>query len=200
MTTTRRTRQAAATREVIVTEARTLFAERGYGGTSIDDILERAGVARGALYHHFDSKQAVFEAVYQQVHDEIVNRVLGAALAAGEPWAGVRQGLATFLDACLEPDFRRIVVLDSVSVLQHQQWEGGAEPADVAMLRQVVAPLLAAAGLPGIEAEPLVFVALGGLYGAALFIARSPDPVAARAEVDAVLDTIITALVAGDVD
>ena len=110
-----------------------------------------------------------------------------------EPWDGVRAGLSAFLDACLETAFRRIVVLDSVHVLSQAVWEGGIEHNELPMLRSVLAPLVEAY-LPGVAVEPLVHVALGGLYGAALYIARSPDPHAARAEADTVLDTLIGGL------
>lgn len=190
-----RARQAEATRQLLVSTARDLFAERGYAATSIEDIIQRAGVARGALYHHFTGKDTLFRAVYDVVQADAVSGVMTAALAAvGEPWGAVRAGLSAFLDACLEPAFRRIVVLDSVPVLQQKVWEGGIEHVELPMLRTVLTPLVATHVLPGVAVEPLVHVALGGLYGAALYIARSPEPLAARAEVDTVLDTLISGL------
>ena len=186
---TLRERQAEATRQLLVSVARQLFTEQGYAATSIEEIIKRAGVARGALYHHFPGKDALFRAVYDEVQTEVATRVVATAVAAPEPWDGVRAGLGAFLDACLEPAFRRIVVMDSVPVLAQDVWDGGIEHNELPMLRSVVAPLVEAY-LPGVAVEPLVHVALGGLYGAALYIARSPDPLAARAEADTVLDTL----------
>ena len=195
-----RERQAEATRQQLVDVARQLFTERGYAGTSIEDIIERAGVARGALYHHFPGKGALFAAVYQVVQAEVASAVVAAALTADDPAQAVYTGLSAFLDACLEPEFRQIVVLDSVPVLQRQAWEGGSteqsEHAELDMLSQVLTPL-AAAYLPGLDMEALAHVALGGLYGAALYIARSAEPATARAAADVVLDTLITGLRAG---
>ena len=190
---TLRDRQAEATRQLLVSVARERFAERGYAATSVEEIIQRAGVARGALYHHFAGKNALFRAVYDAVQAEIAARVVAAALAVPEPWAGVRAGLSAFLDACLEPEFRRVVVLDSVPVLAQDVWDGGIEHNELPMLRTVLAPLVETF-LPGVPVEPLAHVALGGLYGAALFIARSADPEAARAEADIVLDTLIAGL------
>jgi AcrR family transcriptional regulator len=189
-----RARQAQATRELLVQTARAVFTDHGYAATSMDEIVQRAGVAKGSLYHHFDSKEAIFRAVYDAVQVEVIEGVLGAAMTAGEPWAAVRAGLAAFLDACLEPSFRRIVVLDSVSVFQHEAIEGGAEPGELPILRTVITPLVGAEFLPGVATEPLAHVALGGLYGAALYIARAPDPGLARVEVNAVLDSIVDGL------
>lgn len=200
-----RERQAEATRGELVAVARQLFTERGYTGTSIEDIVERAGVARGALYHHFPGKDALFAAVYQIVQTEVATAVVAAALAEDDPGQAVYTGLSAFLDACLEPEFRQVVVLDSVPVLQRKAWEArdaehseesGTQHAELDMLRQVLAPLTAAY-LPGLKMDALAHVALGGLYGAALYIARSPDPAAARAEADAVLATLITGLRSG---
>jgi AcrR family transcriptional regulator len=189
-----RERQADATRELLVAVARERFTNQGYAATSIEDIVQRAGVAKGALYHHFSGKDTLFRAVYEAVQADVVSAVMAAALAAQEPWAGVRAGLSAFLDACLDPAFRRIVVLESVSVLQPEVREGGIEHVELPMLRTVLTPLLASNVLPGVAAEPLAHVALGGLYGAALFIARSPDPDSARREVDVVLDTLVGGL------
>src|SRR6202451_1126522 len=192
-----RERQAEATRQQLVDVARQLFTERGYAGTSIEDIIERAGVARGALYHHFPGKGALFAAVYQVVQAEVASAVVAAALTADDPAQAVYTGLSAFLDACLEPEFRQIVVLDSVPVLQRQAWEGGStEHSELDMLSQVLTPL-AAAYLPGLDMEALAHVALGGLYGAALYIARSAEPATARAAADVVLDTLITGLRSG---
>jgi AcrR family transcriptional regulator len=191
-----RERQAEATRELLVATARERFTSQGYAATSIEDIVQRAGVAKGALYHHFSGKEALFRAVYEAVLADVVSAVMAAALAVPEPWAGVRAGLSTFLDACLDPAFRRIVVLESVSVLEPEVREGGIANVELPMLRNVLMPLLASDldVLPNVAVEPLAHVALGGLYGAALFIARSPDPATARREVDGVLDALVGGL------
>jgi AcrR family transcriptional regulator len=198
-----RERQAEATRQQLVDVARQLFTERGYAGTSIEDIVERAGVARGALYHHFPGKDALFAVVYQVVQGEVAAAVVAAALTADDPAQAVYTGLSAFLDACLEPEFRQIVVLDSVPVLQRRAWEDDStehperpEHSELDMLSQVLTPL-ASAYLPGLDLEALAHVALGGLYGAALYIARSPEPSDARAAADVVLHTLITGLRSG---
>jgi AcrR family transcriptional regulator len=189
-----RARQAEATRNLLVEVARKHFTERGYAETSIDDIIRDAGVARGALYHHFPGKEALFRAVYETVEGEVVARVMQAAASQSSPWDAVRAGLSSFLDACLEPSFRRIVILDSVSVLQSKVLEVGIDPVELPMLRTVLTPLLATTTFGGMAVDALTYVALGGLYGASLYIARATDPRGARAEVDRVLETLIAGL------
>jgi AcrR family transcriptional regulator len=189
-----RARQAEATRSLLIAVARENFTEHGYAATSIDDIIQQAGVARGALYHHFAGKEALFRAVYETVENEVIARVMEAAASQTSPWDAVRAGLSAFLDACLEPAFRRIVVLDSVSVLQSEVLEVGIDPHELPMLRKVLTPLLGTTTFGGIAVDALAHVALGGLYGASLYIARASDPRTARAEVDRVLDTLIRGL------
>jgi AcrR family transcriptional regulator len=194
-----RVRQAEATRSLLVEVARQNFTEHGYAATSIDDIIQQAGVARGSLYHHYSGKEALFRAVYETVEGEVVSRVMQAAASQSSPWEAVRAGLSAFLDACLEPAFRRIVILDSVSVLQAKVMEVGIDPVELPMLRTVLSPLLRTSTFDGMAIDSLAYVALGGLYGASLYIARASDPRAARAEVDRVLDSLITGLLGGAV-
>jgi AcrR family transcriptional regulator len=190
-----RARQAEATRNLLIDVARQSFTDHGYAATSIDDVIKQAGVARGALYHHFAGKEALFQAVYEQVEGEVVARVLEAAASQPTPWDSVRAGLSAFLDACLEPAFRRIVVLDSVSVLHAQEMAANLDPVELPMLRNVLEPLLGTSELADLGLEALAYVALGGLYGASLFIARASDPEAARTQVDHVLDALASGLI-----
>ena len=192
-----RARQAEATRNLLIAVAREHFTEHGYPATAIDDIIQQAGVARGALYHHFAGKEALFRAVYEEVEGEVVARIMAAAASQTSPWDALRAGLSTFLDACLEPAFRRIVILDSVSVLQSQVLEVSTDPVELPMLRTVLTPLLGTTTFGGMAIDALAYVALGGLYGASLYIARASDPRAARARVDMVLDTLIGGLLGG---
>ena len=170
--------------------ARDLFTEHGYAGTSVADIIQGAGVTRGALYHHFAGKEALFRAVHDAVQADAMSRVVTARLAVHEPWGAVRAGLSAYLDACLEPAFRRIVILEAVPLPHHDATEGHAEHA---VLRAVLTPLVDT-DLAGLSVEALVHVALGGLYSAALYITRSPDPRAARIDADAVLGALTCTL------
>jgi AcrR family transcriptional regulator len=189
-----RARQAEATRDTLIAVARELFTNPGYASTSIEEIVQRAGVARGALYHHFSGKEALFSAVLDAVQAEAVAGVLAAASSAGEPWAAVRAGLSAFLDACMDPAFRRIVIVDSVGVRQQRASDAGLGTIELPVLRSVLGPLVEA-HLPGeVSVEPLAYITLGGLYGAALFIAQAAKPRRARRQAEAVLDALVAGL------
>jgi AcrR family transcriptional regulator len=83
--------------------ARELFAARGYASVAAEEIVQRAGVTRGALYHHFRGKDALSRAVYEQTEREVTERIAAGAVGAADPIELLRTGAATFLDACLEP-------------------------------------------------------------------------------------------------
>src|SRR5690349_11737183 len=119
----------AATRRALVAAARPLFAERGYGEVATEEVVQRAGVTRGALYHHFAGKQELFAAVYEEVERELTERIVRDVPLEGDPdpIGVLRRGMAAFLDACLEPEVQRIALLDAPSVLGWEAWRAVGE-------------------------------------------------------------------------
>src|SRR5919204_3047146 len=115
-------KQAEATRAALLAAARELFAQRGYGAVGTGEIVQRAGVTRGALYHHFSGKEDLFRAVYEELERELVERIATEAAAAGDPLAALRAGADVFLDACQDPAVSRIALVDAPSVLGWEQW------------------------------------------------------------------------------
>lgn len=112
-----RREQAEASRATLVAAARACFTESGYDGTTVAEILRRAGMARGALYHYFPGgKDELFAVVYRDVDDELHRRV--DALAASEsPLAALRESAVVFLRLCTRDDFARITVLEGPHVM-----------------------------------------------------------------------------------
>src|SRR4051812_46001285 len=126
MTTTRASNavRSAVTRQALVTAARRLFAERGYGDVGTEEIVHAAGLTRGALYHHFNDKTDLFAAVFEAVEIETNARIAGALETAGvtDPVDGMKVGAAAFLDVCAEPEMAGIMLLDAPSVLGWERW------------------------------------------------------------------------------
>ena len=114
--------RAAATRTRLVAAARALFAAEGYAATSTEAILAAAGVTRGALYHHFADKQALFAAVCEQLHEEAEHAIEADADAQGSAFDGLTAGCLAFLDFMAAPQVRRILILDAPSVLGWEAW------------------------------------------------------------------------------
>jgi len=172
-----------ATRAAVLRAARELFAERGYADVGTNEVVERAGVTRGALYHHFEDKRALFRAVYEELEQEVAEQIVAAVAREPRAERHLVVGVNAFLDVCLEPAHRRISLIEAPSVLGHQEWRGIGAEYSLGLLR---AALEAAMQTGAIEPQPvdtLAHLMLGALAEAALMLARADDLEVARAEV-----------------
>ena len=188
--------RSQATRTALVLAARRLFAERGYAGVGTEEIVRAAGVTRGALYHHFDGKRELFEAVYSQIESELAQRIAEGALGAGaaSPLAAMRAGAEMFLDSCTEPEVQQIALLDGPSVLGWDRWrEIGAEHG-LGLIEATLQAAIDAGAIAEQPVRPLAHVLMGALDEAAMLVARAEDPQAARAEVGRTIDSLVAAL------
>ena len=115
--------QREATTAALVDAARELFAGRGYANVGTEEIVQQAGVTRGALYHHFrGGKEELFRAVVVQISAETAGRVREVARANDDPWNALIHGIDAFLDACALPDVQRILLVDGPAVLGWDVW------------------------------------------------------------------------------
>src|SRR2546428_4663227 len=102
--------RSAATRAAVIAAARELFAERGYAAVGTEEIVRRANVTRGALYHHFRDKKDLFRAVHEQFESELVES-LGREIAGIEDARELlTTGVRSFLDACTDPALSQIAL------------------------------------------------------------------------------------------
>jgi len=186
--------QSDATRAALSAAARQLFTERGYAATSTTEIVERAGVTRGALYHHFAAKEDLFRAVFEQLEDEVTTHVAREALTSADPLEQLRRGTRAYLDACIDPAVQRVVLLEGPSVLGWQAWQDIEQRYGFGL---VVAGVEAATGAGLIAAQPveaLAHVLFGALTEAGMVVARADDPGAARTEMEAAMDRLLDGL------
>src|SRR5215213_5085228 len=107
----------ATTTRALLDAARSLFAEKGYHGTAAEEIVRRAGLTRGALYHHFEDKKDLFRAVVDEMEGEIDEEIEAAERAQSSLPEAVMAGYRAFVDAVLDPEMRRTFFLDGPSVL-----------------------------------------------------------------------------------
>jgi AcrR family transcriptional regulator len=177
-----RAEQVAQTRAALVGAGRELFGTKGFAATSVDDIARAARVTTGALYHHFPNKAAVFEAVFEQVHADMLTATAEAVAAApaDDPVAQMAAAFGVFLDQALESETQRIIITDGPAVLGLARFveldERYALDAAVAFLEEANA-----AGAFVIEDPPtLARLLFGAVTRAGLLIASSADPVATR--------------------
>ena len=186
----------AATRAVLLKEARKVFATEGYEAAATEEIVKRAEVTRGALYYHFTDKRDLFEAVFQEVAQGIAGTIDEDSEPTDDPVQALIQGGKGFLDACLDPAVRRIYLIDAPSVLGWHRWRELDAPHGVRTLRVGIDAALAAHPDPSLSAEPLTFLLSGAFNEAALWIAGAKDEKAARREVDRTLGELIRRLFA----
>jgi AcrR family transcriptional regulator len=186
--------RSAATRHALLAAGRDLFAANGFAGTPREEIVERAGVTRGALHHHFGRKEDLFRAVFEAVEEEIGARVMQAAVAGTDPMAQLRLGCQAFLDAALDPAVQRIVLLDAPSVLGWEGWREVEAQHGLGMVTEALRAVMAAGQIDEQPVEPLAHIVLAALNEAALLVAGAEDPRATRATVGALLDRLLSRL------
>jgi AcrR family transcriptional regulator len=195
--TARRRTQAErsdATRAALVAAARPLFAERGYAGVGAEEIVQAAGVTRGALYHHFGGKPGLLEAVYRQIEKELTEEVVQAALGSSDPLEAMRFAIGVFMDASMEPEVQRIVLLDAPAVLGWERWREIAADYGLGLIETSLRSAIEAGQIAEQPVKPLAHLLMGALDEAAMLVARAEDPKAAKAEVTATLDRLLEAL------
>jgi len=189
----RQTDRAAGTRAALLDAARELFAEKGFAATSRDEIAACAGVTRGALYHHFDSKTAVAAAVVAELEDELVARVVAAAGEAEGVREQLHRGCRAYMDACADPTVARVLA-DAPAVLGVAACRALDAEACLPLLEDAFARAalegVAVPGDPGVAAALL----LGFLNEAAGIIAAAPFNRARRDAVTATVDGFLTKL------
>jgi AcrR family transcriptional regulator len=190
----RKAEQSELTRGALVEAARALFSRRGYAAVSTEEIVQAAGVTRGALYHHFKDKQDLFTAVVERVEQDILERVAAAAIAETDPWEQQRVAVGAFLDVCLDAAVQRIVLTDAPSVLGLTAWREIEARYGLALVRAGLQLVMQAGLIEQQPLEPLAHMLLGAMAEGGLLIARAEDPVAARREVGDSLDRILQGL------
>jgi AcrR family transcriptional regulator len=193
-----KTEHSEATRAALVRAARQLFARRGYNSVSTEEIVHRARVTRGALYHHFRDKQDLFRAVLEEVERELVAKVADCVAEAQDPWAMFKAGCQAFLDCTVERDVQQIVLTDGPSVLGWKAWHELDEKYGLALISTGLDGLLEAGVLERQPVEPLARLLLGALAEAGLALARSDNFEEDRAQVGESLDRLLEGLRAAD--
>jgi AcrR family transcriptional regulator len=175
MTVNRQAARSASTRAKLIKAARALFARHGYAAVGTEQIVRRAGVTRGALYHQFPGKEDLFLAVYEQVEEDLT-RLIGESLGrVTSPFEALRGGIRVFLEACRTPEVQRIVLIDGPSVLGWERWREVADRNGLGLMEAVIAGAVEAGEMAPIAVKPLAHLLMGAIDEAALLVVRDPD-------------------------
>jgi AcrR family transcriptional regulator len=177
----------AVTRRALLGAARELFAEGGYHATAAGEVVGRAGLTRGAMYHHFEDKRDLFRAVVEEVEvevDEIVHAEAGRVLEeTSSQWEAFRAGHRAYLDVCLRPDVRRILLLDGPAVLGWEEWHEIDAAHAVRPIQAGLESMMESGMMERGSTGPLAHLLHGAVLEAALCVAVAEDPASARDEV-----------------
>ena len=178
----KRAARGRATRGQLIEVATGLFADHGYEGTSVEAVLTAAGVSRGALYHHFAGKEALFTAVLEALSERITVQLTEIISASADPAEAVRTAALAWIDLAGDPVIQRIMLVDAPSVLGWEQWRAMDEGRTVGAMRDMLQAVSDAGRLPGELVGPFAHMILAALDEAALVVARAPDSRVAVAE------------------
>lgn len=189
-----RAEQSDATRRALVAAARDLFATHGFADTGTEAVVKAAGVTRGALYHHFRDKTDLFRAVYEDLEQDLVERVVAEVAAAGDPLDVLRRGAEAFLDACLDPAVHRVVLLEGPSVLGWAAWREIDQAYGLGLVRAALEAAMRAGAIRTVPVEALSHVLLGALVEGAMLLANAEDRAATRADLGEAIRALVDGL------
>lgn len=175
----RQAERRAQTRGAILKAARDLFGAQGFAATPMDQIAQASGVAKGAVYHHFPSKEALFEAVFEAVGQEVEAQVKATAREARDVLAAMTAGTRAYFEICSEGPIGRIMLKDGPAVLGWTRWR----EIDAQHFGGEIEAALSFAMRHGLireqPIEPLARLILGAVTEAAMACGAADDPASA---------------------
>ena len=190
----RRQEYSASTRRALVDVATELFTERGYAGTSLDEIVAGARVTKGALYHHFSGKQALFQSVFEKVEERAARDIQRAVRGHHDPWEKALGGLRAFLEVLQQPGYRRIVIADGPAVLGYEKYREQEERTTFGIVQEIVSSVLSSYELEPSMVETFSRVFFGAMSAAGAAVSSAEDTRKAGAEVEAAIAYILPGL------
>jgi AcrR family transcriptional regulator len=191
----KRAAQGRATRGQLIEVATRLFAEHGYEGTSIEAVLSAAGVSRGALYHHFAGKEALFEAVVSAVSAQVTVELTEVISGCADPVDALRTAALAWISLAADPVIQRVVLVDAPSVLGWDRWRAMDDGRTLGALRALLQAVSDTGRLPAELVAPFSHMILAALDEIVMVVARAPDSTPAVAEgrmaVEALVDRLL---------
>lgn len=181
-----------ATRRDLIDAGRELFVEKGYFDTSIGDLVMRSGVGtRGAFYHHFKDKAELFRAVFEEVERDLTLRSMADPPRGADPWERLTRGLHTFLEAALEPEVQRVMLIDGPVVLGWQTLRSIQEENSIALIDEIVSEAVAEGAIDEQPVGELTHMLVAALEEASRLVVHSAEPAEARVRAARILDQML---------
>jgi AcrR family transcriptional regulator len=186
--------QREATIARLIEIACEIFTRDGYANAATEEIVQQAGVTRGALYHHFGSKEGLFQAVLSHIQQQVGLRIEAVVAQQSDMWEQLVAGSIVFLEVSLDPQVQRIMLIDAPSVLGWSLWRELDAQNSMKSLRESLSKLMAQGFLPQIPLDALTHMLSGAMNESALWIAQSNDPQSALAEATQALKYLLNSL------
>ncbi len=193
-TRSRQAERSDATRGELLRVARELFAERGYAAVPTGEIVDRARVTRGALYHHFRDKQDLFRAVHEELEAEVVASIAARMEGIEDPIELLTAGARAFLDACMDPAHARVNLVEAPAVLGWAAWREIDMRHGLGLMSAGLQAGMDAGALRRQPVGPLAHLLMGALGEAAMTVAHAPEPRVARDEMEVALLALLEGL------
>ncbi|MBV8031486.1 MAG: TetR/AcrR family transcriptional regulator [Betaproteobacteria bacterium] len=190
----RKEENSARTRAALEKAARELFEARGFAAVSAEELVARAGVTRGALYHHYDGKEGLFEAIVAGAMKRLNAGVQEAAAKAKDPLSALRLGIERFLELAAAPRVQRVLFVDAPAVMGWTRWREMDERHGLGLLKQGIAAAIQHKQLREQDPSLAAHVLLSALIESAMLIARSTDKARLRAEAQEMLFRLLEGL------
>jgi AcrR family transcriptional regulator len=190
----RREEYSEATRRALLASAASLFVAKGYAATSLDEVAAEARVTKGAVYHHFATKQALFEAVADEAEQAASEAIIAVAAQHESVWDGAVAGLDAFLDQCLDPAYSRLCFQDGPAVMGFAAWWEHGERHQIGLIQAMLASLHAEGLVAVDDIRMLATLLFGSITAGALALARAADPAAERGRARAILVRLMEGL------
>ncbi len=179
-----RAEKALRTRAALREHARDVFTEVGYADASLDEIVRRAGVTKGALYHHYADKEGLYATVATEMAQELAAALVSALAVAGEAedtsWARLTAVCEAYLDACLDSEVQRVLVIEAPAILGWQAWCDLDKANSRSVFTDCLTELMRDGRIAEQDPEQLALVIGGALNTAARVILESPTPSVTR--------------------
>jgi AcrR family transcriptional regulator len=192
--TSRRAQYSASTQRALVDVARELFSRKGYAGTSLDEIVAGARVTKGALYHHFTGKQALFEAVFIKVEDDATKTIRKAMKGTKEPWDQISAGIRAFFEVARGAEYRRIVVQEGPAVLGYERYREQEERSTFSIVQDMVTEVVPGELFPKPIRDTLARLFFGAMSAAGTQLSEADDPEETSQELETVLGFVLNGM------
>jgi len=190
----RRQEYSSTTRKALLRSASALFAERGYAGTSLDEVASAARVTKGALYHHFAGKLDLFQAVFDECEAGAVKRITADVRRKKDPWEKALTAVSSFLEVCQEPAYRRIVMQEGPVALGFDRWRESEERSTYGLVHDIVRRVLRQYRLAGSLLDTFTRIFYGAMSSAAIAVSEAEDAETASREVATVISLMLAGL------